>query len=88
MMEKIFKSGYIKKIDYDSKESVLEITFENFNCLAYKGVPNWVFEKMSRDPSPKSFWEDHIKDEYTPTSPKKKSSSNNLDALNNLFGNS
>jgi hypothetical protein len=87
-MEKIFKSGYVRKIDYDSKECVLEITFENLNCLAYKGVPNWVFEKLSRDPSPKSFWEDHIKDEYTPTSPKKKSSLSNLEALNNLFGNS
>ena len=88
-MEKEFKRGYIRKVEYDAAESVLEITLDNSSSLAYLGVPNWIFEKLCRDPSPKSFWEDNIKDEYSKTTPKKKTSSKSkLDALNDLFGKS
>ncbi len=80
-----FTSGSIRLIEYDPQEKQLDIRFENSNILAYKGVPSWIFEKMSRDPSPKSFWEDNIKDEYTPTQAKKKASSPSLESLKNLF---
>jgi len=85
-MIKEFTSGSIRCIGYDPQEKQLDIRFENSNVLAYKGVTLWIFEKMSRDPSPKSFWEDNIKDEYTPTNPKKKANSSSLDSLKNLFG--
>ncbi|BDW10837.1 hypothetical protein PSHI8_09190 [Polynucleobacter sp. SHI8] len=85
-MIKEFLSGYVRRMEYDPQEKQLDIQFDNSNTLAYKGVPLWVFEKMSRDPSPKSFWEDNIKDEYSPTQPKKTSSSSSMDSLKNLFG--
>jgi len=85
-MIKEFTSGSIRRIEYDPQEKQLDIHFENSSVLAYKGVPLWVFEKMSRDPSPKSFWEDNIKDEFTPTQAKKKSNSSSLNSLKNLFG--
>ena len=85
-MIKEFTGGSIRRIEYDMQEKQLDIHFENSSALAYKGVPLWVFEKMSRDPSPKSFWEDNIKDEYTTTQPMKKSNSPSLDSLKNLFG--
>jgi hypothetical protein len=85
-MIKEFTSGYVRCIEYDLQEKQLDIRFDNSNTLAYKGVPLWIYEKMSRDPSPKSFWEDNIKDEYTPTNPKKKANSSSLDSLKNLFG--
>jgi hypothetical protein len=84
-MIKDFTSGYVRRIEYDPQEKQFDILFDNSNTLAYKGVPLWIFEKMSRDPSPKSFWEDNIKDEYTPTNPKKKGNSSSLDSLKNLF---
>jgi hypothetical protein len=84
-MIKDFISGYVRRIEYDPLEKQFDILFDNSNTLAYKGVPLWVFEKMSRDPSPKSFWEDNIKDEYSPTNPKKKANSSSLDSLKNLF---
>jgi len=84
-MIKEFTSGYVRCIEYDPQEKQLDIRFDNSNTLAYKGVPLWIYEKMSRDPSPKSFWEDNIKDEYTPTNPKKKGNSSSLDSLKNLF---
>jgi hypothetical protein len=80
-----FTSGSIRFIEYDPQEKQLDIRFENSNTLAYKGVPSWIFEKMSRDPSPKSFWEDNIKEEYTATQPKKKAGSSSLHSLKNLF---
>ena len=85
-MIKEFLSGYVRRMEYDPQEKQLDIRFDNSNTLAYKGVPLWIFEKMSRDPSPKSFWEDNIKDEYTHTQPKKKANSPSLDSLKNLFG--
>jgi hypothetical protein len=85
-MIKEFTSGSIRCIEYDPQEKQFDIRFENSSVLAYKGVPLWMFEKMSRDPSPKSFWEDNIKDEYTPTHPKKKANLSSLDSLKNLFG--
>jgi len=85
-MIKEFTSGSILCIEYDPQEKQFDIRFENSSVLAYKGVPLWMFEKMSRDPSPKSFWEDNIKDEYTPTHPKKKANLSSLDSLKNLFG--
>jgi hypothetical protein len=86
-MIKEFTSGSIRYIEYDPQEKQLDIRFENVSTLAYKGVPLWIFEKMSRDPSPKSFWEDNIKDEYSKTTPKQNTTKNNTaDALKNLFG--
>jgi len=85
-MIKEFLSGYVRRIEYDPQEKQLDIRFDNSNTLAYKGVPLWVFEKMGRDPSPKSFWEDNIKDEYSFAQPKKKENSPSLDSLKNLFG--
>jgi hypothetical protein len=84
-MIKDFTSGYVRRIEYDPLEKQFDILFDNSNTLSYKGVPLWIFEKMSRDPSPKSFWEDNIKDEYTSTNPKKKANSSSLDSLKKLF---
>jgi hypothetical protein len=51
------------------------------------GVPLWIFEKICRDPSPKSFWEDNIRDEFSKTTPKHHSNHTKAaDALKNLFG--
>ena len=87
-MIKEFTSGYIRRIEYDPLEKQLDIRFENSNILAYKGVPLWIYEKMSRDPSPKSFWEDNIKEEYSSTQPKKTTSTSSMNSLKNLFGDS
>lgn len=85
-----FSSGFIRRVDYDEGQNILEIRFENHQVLAYTGVPRWIFDKICRDPRPQSFWEDQIKDEYGLTRAQKLThsqthSTTNLDALNNLF---
>jgi hypothetical protein len=86
-MLKEFKSGYIRLVKYDVTEKQLDVRFENSTTLAYKGVPAWIFEKICNDPSPKSFWEDNIRDEYSNTPPKKRASdASSLSSLKNLFG--
>jgi hypothetical protein len=82
-----FKSGYIRVIHYGPAEKHLELRFDNATSLAYQGVPLWIFEKICRDPSPQSFWEDNIRDEFSKTTPKHHSkNSSAADALKNLFG--
>lgn len=82
-----FNSGYIRIIHYDPAEKFLELRFDNSTALAYSGVPLWIFEKICRDPSPKSFWEDNIRDEFSKATPKHLSKSKSAaDALKNLFG--
>ena len=82
-----FKSGYIRVIHYEPTEKHLELRFDNATSLAYLGVPLWIFEKICRDPSPKSFWEDNIRDEFSKTTPKHHSNHTKAaDALKNLFG--
>ncbi len=84
---KEFKSGYIREADYDATEKQLDLMFENKTVLAYKGVPNWIFEKLLQDPSPKSFWEDNIRDEFSSAQPRKNNSSTSAKKqLNDLFG--
>ena len=84
---KEFKSGFIREADYDPAEQQLDLSFDNKKVLAYQGVPNWVFEKLSKDPSPKSFWEYNIRDEYSPAQPRRKNnSSSTKQQLNDLFG--
>jgi hypothetical protein len=84
---KEFKSGFIREADYDPAEQQLDLSFDNKTVLAYQGVPNWIFEKLSKDPSPKSFWEDHIRDEFSAAQPRKKYHiSSAKQQLNDLFG--
>lgn len=82
-----FKSGYIRTIHYDPAQKHLELRFDNATSLAYQGVPLWIFEKISRDPSPKSFWEDNIRDEFSKATPKQRTTNiTTTNALKNLFG--
>ena len=82
-----FKSGFIRQVDYDSGERQLELTFENKTVLAYLQVPLWIFEKLCKDPSPKSFWEDHIADDFSKGIPKQvKTTISTQQKLKDLFG--
>jgi hypothetical protein len=87
MKQKKFLSGSIRLVDYDPVSQQLDVVFENKTVLAYKNVPEWIFQKLSIDPSPRSFWEDNISEEYSKCTPldcnKSKGSSQQL---RELFG--
>jgi hypothetical protein len=69
MKQKKFLSGSIRQADYDPVSQQLDVVFENKTVLAYKNVPEWIFQKLSTDPSPRSFWEDNISEEYSNCTP-------------------
>ena len=87
MRQKKFLSGSIRQADYDPVSQQLDVVFENKTVLAYKNVPEWIFQKLSTDPSHRSFWEDNISEEYSKCTPldcnKSKGSSQQL---RELFG--
>jgi hypothetical protein len=87
MKQKKFLSGSIRQADYDPVSQQLDVVFENKTVLAYKNVPEWIFQKLSIDPSPRSFLEYNISEEYSKCTPldcnKSKGSSQQL---RELFG--
>ncbi len=83
---KQFTSGVIRMAEYDSASRHLELTFDNKTRLAYIQVPQWIFDRISRDPSPKAFWEDNIAQEYSKGEVKATPTDLNLkQQLNDLF---
>ena len=49
MKQKKFLSGSIRQADYDPVSQQLDVVFENKTVLAYKNVPEWIFQKLSTD---------------------------------------
>jgi hypothetical protein len=87
MNQKKFLSGSIRQADYDPVSQQLDVVFENKTVLAYKNVPEWIFQKLSTDPSPRSFWEDNIPEEYSKCTPlDRNKSKGSSQQLRELFG--
>lgn len=64
MERKRISSAKIRGIGYDSKSQVLEIEFNDGRVMAYSGVSPEVHRRFMNAPSPVSFFEDKIADEY------------------------
>ena len=89
MTQKKFLSGSIRQADYDPVTQQLDVIFENKTVLAYKNVPEWIFQKLSTDPSPRSFWEDNLSEEYSKCNPLDRTKSKgSSQQLRELFGDS
>jgi hypothetical protein len=87
MKQKKFLRGSIRQADYDPVSQQLDVVFENKTVLAYKNVPEWIFQKLSTDPSPSSFWEDNISEEYSKCTPLDRNNSKGTSQqLRELFG--
>jgi len=64
MERKRISSARIRGIGYDPKSQVLEIEFNDGRVMAYSGVSPEVHRRFTNAPSPVSFFEDKIADEY------------------------
>jgi hypothetical protein len=70
MPTKTFTSGRIRRADYDTRSRQLELHWDNKTVLAYKQVPEEVYRRLCSAPTPATYWEDRIAEEYpkgTPT---------------------
>lgn len=64
MPSKTFTSGRIRRADYDPASQRLDLHWDNKTVLAYKQVPQEVYRRLCSAPTPATYWEDRIAEEY------------------------
>ena len=64
MERKRISSAKIRAVGYDPRGQVLEVEFNDGRVVAYRGVSPEVHRGFMGAPSPVSFFEDKIADEY------------------------
>jgi hypothetical protein len=64
MERKRISSSKIRGVGYDPRNQVLEVEFSDGRVMAYSGVSPEVHRAFMNAPSPVSFFEDKIADEY------------------------
>ena len=64
MERKRISSSKIRSVGYDPKSQVLEVQFNDGKVLAYSGVSAEVHRQFMAAPSPVSFFEDKIDENY------------------------
>ena len=65
MERKRINSSTIRAVGYDAKSETLEIEFADGKVTAYSRVSPEVHRRFMAAPSPVSFFEDKIAEEYT-----------------------
>jgi hypothetical protein len=64
MERKRISSSKIRAIGYDPKSQTLEVEFNDGRAIAYSGVSPEVHRRFMAAPSPVSFFEDKIAEDY------------------------
>lgn len=64
MLTKTFTSGRIRRADYNPESQQLDLHWDDKRTLAYKQVPHEVFRRLCSAPTPATYWEDRIAEEY------------------------
>jgi len=65
MERKRVNSSKIRAVGYDAKAQTLEVEFSNGTVYAYSGVSPEVHRRLMNAPSPGSFFEERIAEEYS-----------------------
>ena len=69
MLTKTFTSGRIRKAEYDPASRQLDVHWDNKSVMAYKQVPEEVYRRLCNAPTPSTYWEDRIAEEYPKGTP-------------------
>ncbi len=64
MERKRISSSKIRAVGYDPKRQLLEVEFNDARVMVYSGVSPEVHRQFMAAPSPVSFFEDKIADDY------------------------
>jgi hypothetical protein len=65
MERKRINSSKIRAVGYDPKSQVLEVELRDGAVIAYRGVSQEVHRQFMNAPSPTSYYEDKIADEFS-----------------------
>ena len=87
METKIFTTGRIRKAEYDPSSGQLDLHWDNKSVLAYKQVPHEVYRRLCNAPTPATYWEDRIAEEYPKGTPmKSRAAPDAAKKFSDLFG--
>jgi YD repeat-containing protein len=64
MERKRVNSSKIRAVGYDQKERVLEVEFSDGRVVAYTGVSPEIHRQFMAAPSPASYFEDKIEEDF------------------------
>jgi hypothetical protein len=65
MERKRINSSKIRAVGYDPKSQVLEVELRDGAVIGYRGVSQEVHRQFMNAPSPTSYYEDKIADEFS-----------------------
>jgi KTSC domain len=85
MERKPLRSGKLRAAGYDESSRTMEIEFVNGDVFEYKGVSRELFRQLMASPSPSSFFEDKIDEQFSGRRLAKQSGSGADDAFDALF---
>jgi KTSC domain len=87
MERKRLSSGKLLAAGYDESSRTIEIEFVNGDVFEYKGVSREIYRQLMASPSPSSFFEDKIDEQFTGRRLPKQNAGGG-DAFDALFGDS
>ncbi|MGL5002386.1 MAG: KTSC domain-containing protein [Casimicrobium sp.] len=80
------RSGKLKSAGYDESSRTMHIEFTNGDVYEYKSVSRELYRQLRASPSPSSFFEDKIDEQFSGRRLAKSSKSDAGDAFDSLFG--
>lgn len=87
MKSQSFASGRLREARFDPKQNHLELIWENKTVTAYRPVPQEIFERLCKAPSPATYVEDRIAEEYPKVTPhRQRDADSAAQKLKDLFG--
>jgi hypothetical protein len=86
MERKRLSSGKLRAAGYDESSRTMEIEFVNGEVFEYKGVSREIYRQLMVSPSPSSFFEDKIDEQFGGKRLGKTGKASAGDALDSLFG--
>lgn len=86
MNRKPLSSGKLKSAGYDESARVMEIEFTNGDVYEYKGVSREIYRQLMASPSPSSYFEDKIDEQFSGKRLSRASNSNAGSEFDDLFG--
>jgi hypothetical protein len=85
MIRKPLSSGKLKSAGYDESSRTMHIEFTNGDVFEYKGVSREIYRQLMASPSPSSFFEDKIDEQFSGKRLPRENKSNTDDAFDSLF---
>ena len=87
VLSQAFSAGRIRLVTYERRDQCLTLTWDNKTIMAYRPVPEEIFQRLSRAPNPATYFEDRVAEEYPQVTASRSAQDGDArQKLNDLFG--